>query len=185
MISTAQPDEGLNKESIALVVAVAGNGAIGRAGRLPWHIPEDLAWFKAVTMGKPMIMGRATWDSIGSALPGRDSIVLSRDPYWQAEGAHRAALLTQAIALARTLRPGTEITVIGGVKIFAEALPLADRLYWTEIRGEFDADTFFPPFDRNQWREVSRDERDWGSFVVLERQSDEGESGSSPAGERR
>lgn len=155
--------------AIALVVAVAENGAIGHAGRLPWHIPEDLAWFKAVTMGKPMIMGRATWNSIGGALPGRDSIVLSRDPQWQAAGAHRAASLPQAIALARRLRPATEITIIGGAQIFAEALPLADRLYWTEIHGPFDADTFFPPFDRTQWREVSRDERGWGSFVVLER----------------
>lgn len=154
---------------IALVVAVAENGVIGRGGTLPWHIPEDLAWFKAVTMGKAMVMGRATWESIGTALPGRDSIVLSRNPAWTAPGAHRAGSLAQALDLARILRPGSEIAIIGGAGIFAEALPLADRLYWTEVRGDYEGDTFFPPFDKSEWREVSRDEREWGAFTVLER----------------
>lgn len=154
---------------VEIVVAVAENGIIGRTGQLPWHIPEDLAWFKARTLGKAMVMGRATWVSIGSALPGRDSIVLSRDPHWRAPGAHRAGSLAEALDRARTLRPATAIAIIGGARVFAEALPLADRIYWTEVRGRPEGDTFFPPFDKSEWREVSRDERDWGAFTVLER----------------
>lgn len=155
---------------LALVVAVAENGVIGKGGGLPWHLPEDLAWFKEVTMGKAMIMGRTTWDGIGRPLPGRDSVVLTRDRAWRAEGAHRAASLGEAIGLAARLRPAaTEIAVIGGAQVFAETLPLAARVYWSAVKGAFDGDTVFPPFDRTGWREVSRQPGERVEFLVLER----------------
>lgn len=154
---------------IALVVAVAANGIIGRAGRLPWHLPEDLAWFKQVTLGKAMVMGRATWDSIGRPLPGRDSVVLTRQAGWHAEGAHAAHSLDDALALAARLRPSEEIAVIGGARVFADALPRAGRIYWSEVKGEYEGDALFPPFDRSGWREAWRDDGERVNFVVLER----------------
>ena len=154
---------------IALVVAVAANGVIGKDDALPWHLPEDLAWFKRVTMGKAMIMGRATWDSIGRALPGRDSIVLTRRPDWRADGAHAAHSLDDALDLAARLRPGRDIAVIGGALVFADALPLAGRIYWTEVKGNYDGDTRFPPFDRSRWREAWRKDGGRANFVVLEK----------------
>lgn len=154
---------------VALIVAVAANGVIGRDNRLPWHIPEDLKWFKRATLGKPVIMGRRTWDSIGRPLPGRPNIVVTRQPDWSAEGAHPVHSLAEALALAERLAPeASEAMVIGGSALFAEALPAAHRVYWTEIHGAYEGDTLFPPFDRSGWREVSRQTHDGFAFLILE-----------------
>ena len=154
---------------VALIVAVAANGVIGRDNALPWHIPEDLKWFKRTTLGKPVIMGRKTWDSIGRPLPGRPNIVVTRQPGWSADGAHTTHSLAEALALAERLSPeAAEAMVIGGSALFAEALPLAGRLYWTEIHADHQGDTVFPPFDRSGWREVSRESHEGFAFVVLE-----------------
>jgi dihydrofolate reductase len=158
---------------LALIVAVAANGVIGRDNRLPWHIPGDLKWFKANTLGKPVIMGRKTWDSIGRPLPGRPNIVVTRQADWAATGAHAAHSLDQAISLAGVLMPdASEVMVIGGSALFAEALPRCTRLYLTEIARDYAGDTWFPPLDRQAWREVSRQtnagDPDY-DFVVLEK----------------
>src|SRR3546814_10388241 len=124
---------------IAFVVAMDRNRVIGRAGALPWRIPADLKFFKAVTMGKPVVMGRKTWQSIGRALPGRANIVVSRDPDFRSEGAAAASSLDAALDRARAIaRPAgvAEVMVIGGAEIYALALPRADRLYITEVQAE-------------------------------------------------
>lgn len=130
---------------VVLIAAVARNGAIGRGGTMPWHLPADLKRFKRTTLGAPMVMGRRTWDSIGRPLPGRRSIVVTRNPGWRAEGAETAGSLSAALALAG---PVPQVFVIGGAQIYAEALPLADRLELTEIDADVEGDTFFPPWDR-------------------------------------
>lgn len=143
---------------LVLVVARARNGVIGNAGALPWHIPADLKHFKAITVGKPVIMGRKTFDSIGKPLPGRHNIVLTRDAGWQAEGVTVVANLAEAIAAAG-LDPRTRadaIMIVGGAQIYAEALPSATRIEVTEIDAAPDGDTVMPPFDPARWREVSR-----------------------------
>ncbi|CCG40325.1 dihydrofolate reductase [Magnetospirillum molischianum] len=156
----------------SLIVAVAANGIIGRDNRLPWHIPEDLRWFKHTTLGKPVIMGRRTWDSLGRPLPGRVNIVLTRQAGWSAEGAVVADSLDHALALAETLAPAAEAMVIGGAAIFTEALPRVGRLYLTEIARDYEGDTVFPAFDRSAWIETAREAHDGDpayAFVVLER----------------
>lgn len=140
---------------IALVAAVGENRVIGRAGGLPWHIPGDLEFFKKTTMGKPVIMGRKTWESLRRPLPGRTNIVISRDPEYTADGAQVASGLDQALAVAGE-RAGGEIMVIGGAEIYRLALPKADRLYLTEVALSPDGDAFFPDFDKNDWRQTSR-----------------------------
>jgi len=158
----------------SLIVAIAANGVIGRDNRLPWHIPEDLRWFKRTTLGKPVIMGRRTWDSLGRPLPGRVNIVLTRREGWSAEGAVVAESLDRALALAEAYAPATEAMVIGGAEIFAEALPRAGRLYLTEIGRAYEGDTVFPAFDRAAWVEISREAHDGDpayAFVVLERRT--------------
>lgn len=159
----------------SLIVAIAANGIIGRDNRLPWHIPEDLRWFKRTTLGKPVIMGRRTWDSLGRPLPGRVNIVLTRQPGWSAEGAVVADSLDHALALAEAHAPAAEAMVIGGALIFAEALPRAGRIYLTEIARDYEGDTRFPAFDRAQWAEASREAHDGDpayAFVVLERRAE-------------
>jgi dihydrofolate reductase len=143
---------------LVLVVARARNGVIGNAGALPWHIPADLKHFKAMTVGKPVIMGRKTFDSIGKPLPGRHNIVLTRDSGWQAEGVTVVPNLAEAIAAAG-LDPRTRadaIMIVGGAQIYAEALPSATRIEVTEIDAAPEGDTVMPPFDPARWREVSR-----------------------------
>lgn len=160
---------------ITLAVAVADNGVIGRGGALPWRLPEDLRRFKAATLGKPVLMGRKTFESIGRALPGRLNIVLTRHAGWRpADPAVRvAADLDAALALAGD---APEVTVIGGSEIYALALPRASRVLVTEVHATPEGDTLLPRFDPLEWREVSRerwpaDERHAHdmSFVVLER----------------
>ncbi len=138
---------------ISLVVAAARNGVIGRDGQMPWHIGSELKRFKALTLGKPVIMGRKTWDSLPrKPLPGRRNIVVSRARDFHAEGAEAAAGLAQALRLAGNV---PEVMVIGGGQIYAEALPLAERIYLTEVDLAPTGDTHFPTPDPAQWREVS------------------------------
>lgn len=144
--------------TLSLVVAMAANRVIGHAGGMPWRLPEDLKYFKAVTMGKPMIMGRKTYESIGRPLPGRANIVVTRTGEVNGEGITVTHDFHEAVKLARAIAAGNEtdeIMVIGGGNIYEQALPLADRIYLTEIHADFDGDTFLPVLG-DQWREVSR-----------------------------
>lgn len=162
---------------VALVVAASENGVIGAGGTLPWHIPQDLKRFKALTLGKPCIMGRKTWQSLPrKPLPGRTNIVVSRDPAFRAEGAHVTRDFDAALRLAAQENPD-EIAVIGGENIFAAALPHASRIYSTEVAGNIAGDAFMPVFDRRQWRETGRDGPHQSgslsySFVTLEKLSE-------------
>jgi len=140
--------------AIYLVAAVAANGIIGADGKLPWHLPEDLKHFKRLTMGHPVIMGRRTWESLGRPLPGRENIVVTRTPGYEAPGAAVASSLDAAIALCA----GESVAfVIGGTQLFEAALPLARGLVLTEIQRDYEGDTSFPAYDRSQWRESQRE----------------------------
>lgn len=160
---------------VSLVVAMAHDGVIGRDGGMPWHLPAELKRFRAITMGKPIVMGRRTHDSIGRALPGRRNIVLSRDPaYRAAEGCEVFPSLDAALAV---LGDCEEVMIIGGATLYAEALPRATRLHLTEIDAELAGDTWFPALDRSQWREVASEARGIDAdnplawrHVVLERE---------------
>src|SRR5688572_15216900 len=139
---------------IYLVAAVAANGIIGAKGELPWRLPEDLRHFKRLTLGHPIIMGRKTWESLKGPLPGRDNIVVTRTPGYEAPGAAVAGSLEAALALCL----GEPVAfVIGGSGLFAESLPIADGLVMTEIYRDFDGDTRFPEYDRSRWRESQRE----------------------------
>jgi len=138
---------------VFLVAAVAANGIIGAGGKLPWHLPQDLKHFKALTLGHPVIMGRKTWESLGRPLPGRENIVVTRSAGYDAPGASIAASLDAALALCA----GEPMAfVIGGSELYAAALPLADGLVLTEIHRDYEGDTRFPQFDRKGWRETQR-----------------------------
>jgi dihydrofolate reductase len=138
---------------VYLVAAVAANGVIGADGKLPWRIPEDLRHFKALTLGHPVIMGRRTWESLGRPLAGRENIVVTRTPGYEAPGAHVAASLDGALALCA----GEPVAfVIGGSELYAAALPLADGLVLTEIARDYAGDVSFPEWDRAAWRETQR-----------------------------
>ena len=142
---------------IALVVAVARNGVIGRDGGLPWHISSDLKRFKAITMGKPVIMGRKTWESLPrQPLPGRHNIVITRQRNFVAEGASVVADAGAARRLAEMEQP-EEIAVIGGGEIYAMFLPEADRVYLTEVELTVEGDTYFPPLAPDAWRETANE----------------------------
>lgn len=155
---------------ITLVLARADNGVIGRDGALPWHLPADLRRFKALTMGKPMIMGRKTFASLPGLLPGRRHIVLTRDTGWSAEGAEPAATPEAALALA-----DGDAAVIGGAEVFALFEPGADRIELTEVHDAAQGDAIVAPFDPAAWRETAREDfaaaegRPGYSFVTLER----------------
>ncbi len=153
--------------SLALIVAMAKNRGIGLRGALPWHVPEDLKRFKALTMGHALLMGRATHQSIGRALPGRRNLVLTRSPAVFA-GCESASSLDEALArVADDPMP----FVIGGAQLYAEALPRVTHLFLTELDREVEADTFFPPLVAGEWREVKRvpGETPGVAFVDLER----------------
>lgn len=136
---------------VALVYAISQNGVIGKNGGLPWHIPSDLKWFKAVTMGKPVIMGRKTWDSLPrKPLPGRLNIVLSRKPGFSAEGCAIAVDVVSALELASMGNP-EEICVIGGAEIFKMFLPTATKIYLTRVLADVDGDTYLPDIDAKLW----------------------------------
>jgi dihydrofolate reductase len=155
---------------IFLVVAVAANGVIGANGAMPWHIPEDFRRVKMLTMGKPLVMGRKTFESLPGILPGRRHIVITRDGGWQAEGAEVAGSLEQALALANA----PHIAIFGGAQIYALALPRANRIEMTEVHAEIPGDTHMPPLGAG-WQEVWREEhaaesgRPAFAFVTLRR----------------
>lgn len=142
--------------TLSLVAAVARGGVIGRGGTIPWRLPEDMAHFRAVTMGHPVVMGRRTWDSLPERfrpLPGRRNIVVTRNPTWQADGAERAGSVDEALLL---VEDDAQVFVIGGAEVYAAALPLADELVLTEIDLQVEGDVFFPPWDRDAFTEVER-----------------------------
>lgn len=141
---------------LSLVVAVARNGVIGVNGQLPWRLPEDLKRFKALTLGHTLVMGRKTHESIGRLLPGRRTIIVSRNPAYRIEGATVVPSVEAAIAAATG---ESEVFVVGGGEIYALALPLADRLLVTEVDLVPEGDAFFPPVDRSRWHEVGREAR--------------------------
>lgn len=141
--------------TLVLIAAVAENGTIGRDNDLPWRLPDDLKRFKSLTMGHTIVMGRKTWDSIGRALPGRRTIVLSRSPGWKADGILVAQSLDQALDM---IPEGGPVFVIGGEAVYRSALPRADVLELTRVHADVAGDAFFPPFDRYQWTLVSRED---------------------------
>lgn len=164
---------------LAFIVAVGRNGVIGRNGELPWRLSSDLKTFRRLTMGKPLIMGRKTWDSLGRPLDGRDNIVVTRDQTFAADGALVVHDVAAAVDLAEACaheRGASEIMVIGGAHIFAALMERVDRIYWTEVEAAPDGDVSFPAFDPALWRDVSREPLPQGpkdefaaSLRVLER----------------
>lgn len=162
------------------MVAVAANDVIGRDNALPWHLPEDLRYFRRVTLNKPVIMGRKTFESIGRPLPERHNIVISRDRAFTAPGADVVRSVGEALALAERLAGSGEVVVIGGAAIYAAVLPLAQRLYVTEVHAEVEGDTWLPTIEWHLWRERSREEHSAAppnpfsyAFVVYERKTPE------------
>jgi len=160
---------------ISIIAAVSKNRVIGNENRLPWHLTEDLKHFKQITMGKPIIMGRKTYGSIGKPLPGRHNIIVTRDNTFYAEGCTVVHSLKDAIDAGN---PAEEVMIIGGANIYEQALPLAHRLYLTLIHKEFEGDTFFPEWNEKEWNEIQRYDittDETGSFnysfVTLERTS--------------
>lgn len=166
---------------LALIVAVAENGVIGRDGELPWRISSDLKRFKALTVGKPVVMGRKTFESIGRPLPSRPNLVVTRDTGWRADGAEAITDIDRAFNRARMIAAeigADEAMVIGGAALYEAALPAAQRIYLTEVRLAPEGDVRFPKLAANAWREAARETPDPGpkdeapfSFVVLERGS--------------
>lgn len=158
---------------ISLIVAVARNHVIGNRNALPWHLPADLKYFKRITLGKPIIMGRKTFESIGRPLPGRMNIIITHERDYQAAACIVVHSIDDAL---KTAQAHEEVMVIGGAKLFEQTLPRADRIYLTEIAEDFVGDVFFPALNQNDWRETQRtthpaDEHNPHiySFVVLDR----------------
>lgn len=138
---------------VAVIAGVARNGVIGRGNTIPWHLSEDLKHFKATTLGRPVVMGRRTYESIGRPLPGRRNLVVSRNTAWTASGIERVDSLTAALA---ACSDSDEVFVIGGVQLFAEAMAVAQRLIITEVNLTPDGDVYFPAIDPLHWRETHR-----------------------------
>lgn len=139
--------------ALSLVVAVSDNDVIGRDNALPWHLPADLKHFKAVTMGKPIVMGRKTYDSIGRPLPGRLNIIITRNRELEIPGVTVVGSFEEALARAGD---APEVAVIGGAELFRSALPLASRIYFTRVHGTVEGEIKFPVLDPAHWREVER-----------------------------
>ncbi|PID44638.1 MAG: dihydrofolate reductase [Proteobacteria bacterium] len=163
---------------ISIIVAMSENRVIGRNNKLPWYLPNDLRYFKSVTMGKPVIMGRKTFESIGRPLPGRMNLVITRDEAWQAEGVTICHTIESAIEKAKSSAEITgedEVMIIGGARIYRQTMPLATRVYLTKVHEEIDGDAFFDEVDWSEWEEVAREDftaeppnsYDY-SFIVLE-----------------
>ena len=151
---------------VSLIAAVAANGVIGRDNGLPWNLPADLRLFQTLTMGHTLVMGRRTWESFATPLPGRQIVILTRRPDWHPEGLSGGAEGADGVevagsldeALARTREAGdTEVFVAGGTEVFREALPRADRIYLTRVEAEIPGDTYFPEFDMTGWKIVEED----------------------------
>lgn len=159
--------------SLTIIVAMDARRGIGVDNTLPWRLPEDLAHFKRVTTGHPIIMGRKTFDSIGRALPNRRNIVITRNPDWRHDGVETA----HSIDAARALLSEAQAFIIGGADIYRQALPLADRLVITEIGQTFPCDAFFPPLDTAAWQETAREQASSAgagldyAFVTLQRRA--------------
>jgi dihydrofolate reductase len=158
---------------VSLIVAMANNGVIGRGDALPWRLPADLRRFRSVTLGKPVLMGRRTFESIGRPLPDRVNLVLTRDTRWAADGARAVRTVQAALEHARAC---PELVAIGGAQLYRLVLPLAQRIYLTQVHAEVPGDTFFPAFDPGEWQDVECsaqpvDERHAYplTFVTLER----------------
>ena len=146
---------------LSMIVAVAQNRVIGRNNALPWYLPNDLKYFKQTTLGKPVIMGRKTYESIGKPLPGRTNIVITRQEGYQPEGVK----VVSSVAAARDLAESVclidgqqEAMIMGGAEIYALCLPECDRLYLTEVHADVDGDAYFPEYDKSQWQEVARED---------------------------
>ena len=156
-------------KKITIIAAMARNLAIGHNGDMPWHLPGELKHFKETTMGKPIVMGRKTWESIGRPLPGRQNIVVTRNRSFQARGCDLAGSLDQAVQIAR----GEEVMVIGGGQLYQQALAVSDRMILTQVDCEPEADTWFPEWQSSEWRQVSlrsesADERNPYAYQVIE-----------------
>ena len=143
---------------ISLIVAKADNGVIGLDNKMPWHIPAELKYFKARTMGKPIIMGRKTFESLGRVLPGRPHVVISRNKLTLPENCYGVHSLDAAIAKAQTLAAEDEVVVIGGAEIYRQALDRVDRLYITEVHLSPQGDTYFPELNPGDWQEIERED---------------------------
>ncbi|MET4696335.1 dihydrofolate reductase [Endozoicomonas lisbonensis] len=166
---------------IAMIAAVAENNAIGINNKMPWYLPGDLRYFKAVTMGKPIIMGRKTFDSLSKPLPGRTNIVITRDADWHHEGVKVVHSLDEALALAEDIaliNGNDEVMVIGGAQIYKQALDKADRLYLTKVYQSFEGDAFFPDINESDWLETARQDMQSEdeepltfSYLVLDRKA--------------
>jgi dihydrofolate reductase len=175
---------------LSVLAAMAQNRIIGNNNAIPWRLPHDLKHFKELTMGHPIIMGRKTHDSIGRLLPGRTSIIITRQPDYEVPGALVVNSIGEALSICSQTRSEegehldqvNECFVIGGADIFQQMLPLCDRIYMTEIHRDFEGDAYFPEFDRNDWREVSHEEHvdDNGleyHFATLDRKAGQQEQG--------
>ena len=152
--------------SVTLIAAVGRNGIIGAGNEMPWHLPEDFAYFKRTTMGHPMVMGRKTFESIGRVLPGRRTIVVTRQPEWSHPEVETAHSLVDALGLAG---PADEVFICGGGQVYTEAMPFAHRLLITEVDLSPEGDVRFPDIDISDWREVSREPREGFAWVAYER----------------
>lgn len=177
--------------TISLVVAIAGNGVIGREGGLPWRLSTDMKRFKALTMGHPVVMGRKTWESFPKKgpLPGRTNIVITRDRNYRAEGAVLAGSLDEALAIAANSPGGDDICVIGGGEIFARSMELADRLHVTHIEADIEGDTVFPSIDPRLWYSIREEMQPAGEkddfptrYVVYERRKRAAEANEAAKG---
>ena len=163
------------KISVAMILAMDKNKLIGKEGGMPWHIPGEMAYFKEVTMGKPIIMGRKTYDSIGRPLPGRANIVVTRNTKWSADGVVVVGSLSEAIDLAVQLADAAveEVMIIGGANLCREAMPMTERVYLTYIDHAYEGDTYFDSFNWSDWQERSRQDNQHDdlafSYLVLER----------------
>ena len=151
---------------ISIIAAIGNNNVIGKDNKLPWNLPEDMEHFKKLTLGKPVIMGQRTFESIGMALPGRTNIILTQDKNFRAEGCIISYSIEEALEKAKSF---PEVMICGGVSVYQQFLPLADRMYLTLIKGDYEGDAFFPEFDYNDWKEVEREEHDKYSFITLEK----------------
>lgn len=152
--STGSGIQNLQGMIISLIVAISSNNVIGKDNKLPWHLPEDLKYFKNITWAMPVVMGRKTFSSLGKPLAGRKNIVITRQPGWQAEGVTVVNSFEEAVSIAMN-EEVKEIFIIGGAEIFKAAIPLVKRMYITRIHHDFEGDIFFPDFSREEWKRVS------------------------------
>ena len=153
--------------TVTILAAGGRNGVIGVDGGLPWHLPDELKLFKELTLGHVLVMGRRTYESVGRPLPGRTTVVVTRRPDWESEGALRAGSVEEALTTASQI--DDEVFVVGGAQVYAEALPAADRLALTFVDAEPEGDTMFPEVDWSHWREVARRDGQGWEHVTYER----------------